>query len=168
MLLSVFLLFGLVLPWLANLTPPGVDPKMVAALAAQPQVKPPQGANDPCRGMACPAGWTTALSPETAGKCICKRLDPTNEDTPWDAQQKEQKRQQMMLQAAADAQAQATDPREVMASMAAAAAGAAAGDAATVGAGDDAAATAAGTDGADAGTAQPPTGGDEVEVEVEG
>lgn len=92
-LLGFYLIFGLILPALADLTPPGVDPKMVAAWAEEQYAGAQAGCENACRGMGCPAGWTTARAPDDHCRCICARIDPTNRDTPWDAerQQKEVK-----------------------------------------------------------------------------
>jgi len=85
--LAVYVLFALVLPALADITPPGVDPKLVAAAAAQEAVGVREGCADACKGMGCPTGWTTARSPDDVCKCICARVDP-GAATPWDSQQK--------------------------------------------------------------------------------
>ena len=67
------ILFKWALPALAEMTPPGVDPKLVAAAAQEQAQGAAEGCKDTCRGMACPAGWTTGRDRENACKCICVR-----------------------------------------------------------------------------------------------
>lgn len=99
-ILGTVLLFWLVLPALADLTPPGVTPKLLAELAEQQTKLAELGCADACRGMACPAGWTTGRSQKDLCKCICVRMNP-DQPTAWDEQRKQQQ------QAAADATATA-------------------------------------------------------------
>lgn len=91
---ATYLLFALILPFLANLTPPGVDPKMVALLAEVPApTGVPAHCEDACKGMGCPAGWTTARAPDNPCKCICARVDPRSKGTPWDEEQKQKQQE---------------------------------------------------------------------------
>ena len=79
----IYILFRWVLPALAEMTPPGIDPKLVAAAALEKAQGAAQGCTDTCRGMTCPAGWTTGRDKENTCKCICVRVDPSKL-TPWD------------------------------------------------------------------------------------
>ena len=92
-LLALYLLFALVLPSLADMTPPGVDPKMVISLAEEQAIGQRSGCEEACRGMACPVGWSTGRSPADPCKCICKRVDPSKTATPWDEEQKQKRLQ---------------------------------------------------------------------------
>jgi hypothetical protein len=107
-LITVYLLFVLVLPTLADLTPPGVDAKLVAAAANQEAVGAREGCADACKGMGCPTGWTTARSPDDVCKCICARIDP-GVATPWDGQQKTKQDSGTLFQQPSPPQRQAPD-----------------------------------------------------------
>ena len=86
-ILALFVVFKWFLPWIADMTPPGVDPRRVAAAAHEQAIAATKGCADACRGMACPAGWTTGRAPDDPCKCICVRLDPGS-STPWDEERK--------------------------------------------------------------------------------
>ena len=91
LVLGAYVLFALFLPWLAALTPPGVNMSLVAE-DAEAKLHPAAAAKDchgVCDALTCPAGWTTALSPDDPCKCICKRLE-TGKVTDWDLQQRAQ------------------------------------------------------------------------------
>ena len=82
------------LPWLAELTPPGVDPKAVAAASSFPPT-PLRGPRARTRATeCCPKGWSTGRAPDDPCKCICVRDDPTGRATEWDLER--QKKQKMM------------------------------------------------------------------------
>ena len=83
----VYALFKWVLPTRAARTPPGVDPKLVHAYADAQAQAAQGGCPDACKGMSCPAGWTTGRDKENVCKCICVRLTPESL-TPWDEEQK--------------------------------------------------------------------------------
>ena len=87
--LGAYVLFAFLLPTLANLTPPGVDPKAVAAWAEEQAAVASAGCENACQGMGCPTGWVTKRSPDDYCKCICARADPSNVDTPWDLERKQ-------------------------------------------------------------------------------
>ena len=95
-ILAVYLLFSTVLPWLAELTPPGVDPKAVAAAASElpADTIARTACENACHGMGCPKGWSTGRAPDDPCKCICVRDDPTGRATEWDLER--QKKQKMM------------------------------------------------------------------------
>ena len=78
-------MFKWILPALADMTPPGVDPLLVAAVAEEKSRLATHGCDEACSGMACPAGWTTGRSPDNPCKCICKRLE-AGKKTDWDLQ----------------------------------------------------------------------------------
>ena len=87
-LFAAYILFAFILPALADMTPPGVDPKLVAVVAEQQAIGVRAGCEEACKGMGCPAGWMTARSPDDPCKCICARVDPSNANTAWDEQQR--------------------------------------------------------------------------------
>ena len=85
--LATYLLFASVLPWLADLTPPGVNMSVVAeALVETVELQECPGA---CARMTCPSGWVTGLSPKEHCKCICKRAEP-GRATEWDLERQKQ------------------------------------------------------------------------------
>eukprot|EP00310_Coccolithus_braarudii_P017143 CAMPEP_0183336158 /NCGR_PEP_ID=MMETSP0164_2-20130417/4226_1 /TAXON_ID=221442 /ORGANISM="Coccolithus pelagicus ssp braarudi, Strain PLY182g" /LENGTH=149 /DNA_ID=CAMNT_0025505631 /DNA_START=78 /DNA_END=527 /DNA_ORIENTATION=+ len=96
-LLSLFFFYMLghgVLPFLADLTPPGVDLKAMAEPRARrapthksPNTHIPKECKTSCDGLHCPDGWLVDRSPDDACKCICSRADPAKL-TRWDQQQK--------------------------------------------------------------------------------
>lgn len=86
-LLVTFFIFSCVLPWLAALTPPGVNMTLVAAIQRDAIANQCQGA---CDALSCPVGWRTALAPELPCKCVCKRIDPKLE-TAWDLEERARK-----------------------------------------------------------------------------
>ena len=79
----VYFLFKFVLPALAALTPPGIDPKAVIAAADEHARADAAGCADACKGMACPAGWKTGRHAQDACRCICVRIESASE-TAWD------------------------------------------------------------------------------------
>ena len=100
---GAYMLFAFILPGLAEMTPPGVDPKAVAA-AVQVKISLAQrGCENACKGMSCPAGWTTGRDKQDVCKCICVRLDPS-QTTAWDLEraQKEMERERQAQQQAAN------------------------------------------------------------------
>lgn len=103
LVLSTYLLFAFFLPFLANLTPPGVDPKAVADAVEAKIALAARGCEDSCRGLSCPSGWTTARDKHDVCKCICVRIDPTIK-TAWDLE-RARKEQDAEQQAQRDAAA---------------------------------------------------------------
>jgi len=83
LVLLVYVAFKWLLPWLAALTPPGINPEQVAQAAERQMRQAVAGCEDPCKGMNCPDGWTTGLKPDDECKCICVRQDP-KKLTKWD------------------------------------------------------------------------------------
>ena len=98
-----------VLPFLAELAPPGVN---LMAMAEQPDPRIGRdtkysdgfvtcpGKPDPCDGMKCPDGWMTSRKPNEPCTCICKRA-VEGEETEWDRQRQAQ--QQLRREAAEQA-----------------------------------------------------------------
>ena len=81
------LIMGVGLPALAEMTPPGVDAQEVAKLAVDKAVAGKHGCGvDVCKGMGCPAGWTTGRNQNDPCKCACIRVQ---QNTPWDEEQKQ-------------------------------------------------------------------------------
>ena len=78
--------FSSVLPWLAELPPPGVDMELVLRMENETLSAAQQGCTKSCNGMSCPTGWMTKLDMEKC-KCICKRTDDSKV-TPWDLERK--------------------------------------------------------------------------------
>lgn len=79
-----------ILPYLANLTPPGVDREEVLKDADYRALAVARDCDDSCKGMSCPHGWVTTLSPDDVCKCICERLED-NKPTLWDEEQAQKK-----------------------------------------------------------------------------
>lgn len=113
--LCIFLLVRIVLPALADITPPGVSLAAVRAAAERGAAEKPANAWRPsaasgadhacqhkCVGLRCPEGWTTAPKRDADGacKCICARLE---DDTAWDRERREQ--QAKLTRAAGEAEA---------------------------------------------------------------
>lgn len=92
-LVGLYVLFKLLLPALADMTPPGVDREEVIkwsnikpekpspAATTKQQQQQASGApgakhkcENPCLGQSCPDGWETARSTSDECKCICKRV----------------------------------------------------------------------------------------------
>ena len=92
-LAGLYILFSFILPALADLTPPGVDPKELHAMVKEQTALVKAGCTTTCEGLGCPSGWTTARAPNDPCKCICARIDPNKKDTPWDKEQQQQKQQ---------------------------------------------------------------------------
>ena len=97
-LCASFVLVCYVLPYLAELTPPGVD---LSATPAQdpathrtsksfPAEAIPKGCETSCDNLHCPDGWFVDRSPDDPCKCICVRSDPA-QMTLWDLQQRASK-----------------------------------------------------------------------------
>ncbi|KAL3924712.1 MAG: hypothetical protein SGPRY_003837 [Prymnesium sp.] len=82
--LLVCSLLAFLLPWLAELTPPGVNMTLVAE---EVELKKNGKCPGACDKLVCPVGWTTSLSSDGSCKCICTRLDP-NKLTEWDLKNK--------------------------------------------------------------------------------
>eukprot|EP00320_Phaeocystis_rex_P020470 CAMPEP_0119082906 /NCGR_PEP_ID=MMETSP1178-20130426/123492_1 /TAXON_ID=33656 /ORGANISM="unid sp, Strain CCMP2000" /LENGTH=167 /DNA_ID=CAMNT_0007065723 /DNA_START=55 /DNA_END=558 /DNA_ORIENTATION=+ len=82
-LLALVVMFKWILPFLAELTPPGVDIHQIQAEAVKRAARVKDKCANVCDGMNCPAGWDTGTSPEDHCKCICVRKDPTKA-TAWD------------------------------------------------------------------------------------
>jgi hypothetical protein len=83
MLLLIAVTFRYVLPFLADLTPPGVDIKLIRQEAEKRALRAKDKCASVCDGMSCPEGWETGRSPEDHCKCICVRKDPL-QATKWD------------------------------------------------------------------------------------
>lgn len=79
----VFVTFKWCLPFLAELTPPGVDVALIRREAEERAARAKDKCASVCGGMTCPEGWTTGRSPEDRCKCICVRKDPVSA-TAWD------------------------------------------------------------------------------------
>ncbi|KAL1528908.1 hypothetical protein AB1Y20_010230 [Prymnesium parvum] len=90
LILSAYVLFAFFLPWLAQLTPPGVDMRFAQLDAERKELEAADKCKGACDALACPEGWTTALSAEVACKCICKRLEMKTK-TKWDLEQEARK-----------------------------------------------------------------------------
>merc|ERR1711935_553770 len=82
-LVTLFVMFKWMLPYLAELTPPGVDVHQIQVEAVKRAAHIKDKCATVCDGMNCPAGWETGRSPEDHCKCICVRKDPTKA-TVWD------------------------------------------------------------------------------------
>ena len=82
-IIIVFVTFKWCLPFLAELTPPGVDVDLIKREAQERAERAKDRCATVCDGMTCPEGWTTGRSPEDSCKCICVRKDPTTA-TAWD------------------------------------------------------------------------------------
>ena len=80
---TLFVMFKWILPYLADLTPPGVDVQLIQAEAVKRAARAKDKCATVCDGMNCPAGWQTGRSPEDHCKCICVRTDPSKA-TAWD------------------------------------------------------------------------------------
>ena len=80
---TLFVMFKCILPYLADLTPPGVDVQLIQAEAVKRAARAKDKCATVCDGMNCPAGWQTGRSPEDHCKCICVRTDPSKA-TAWD------------------------------------------------------------------------------------
>ena len=74
---TLFVMFKWILPYLADLTPPGVDVQLIQAEAVKRAARAKDKCATVCDGMNCPAGWQTGRSPEDHCKCICVRKDPS-------------------------------------------------------------------------------------------
>mmetsp|Transcript_18365 Transcript_18365/g.48387 ORF Transcript_18365/g.48387 Transcript_18365/m.48387 type:complete len:206 (+) Transcript_18365:95-712(+) len=84
--LAAYVLLAFALPWLADLTPPGVNMSLVAEETAAAQHVGGRDCEHVCDALSCPAGWTTSISPTDACKCICKRMSE-GKLTAWDLEQ---------------------------------------------------------------------------------
>ena len=82
-MLTIYVLYKWILPWLADLTPPGVDLELIKREAEQRALLKKDKCATVCDGMTCPDGWTTGRAPDDRCKCICVRKDP-NKATEWD------------------------------------------------------------------------------------
>ena len=83
-----YTLFRWALPALADLTPPGVDMEQVRVAIEEEAQAAHSGCPDACKGMSCPAGWTTGRDANDACKCVCKRINP-QKLTAWDAERQD-------------------------------------------------------------------------------
>lgn len=97
----VLLLLSLryLLPWLANITPPGVTAKAERA-ADVLDVRTPEKCAHACDGLNCPDGWETARDPADDCKCICARSKP-GERTAWDEMRAKGRERELKAQDAA-------------------------------------------------------------------
>ena len=82
-LIAIYVTFKWFLPFLAEMTPPGVDVKVIQREAELREQRSKDKCATVCDGMTCPDGWTTGRSPEDRCKCICVRKDPATA-TQWD------------------------------------------------------------------------------------
>ena len=82
-ILILVVMFKWILPYLAELTPPGVDIHQIQVEAVKRAARVKDKCATVCDGMNCPAGWDTRRSPEDHCKCICARKDPAKA-TVWD------------------------------------------------------------------------------------
>ena len=80
-LATIVVLFRWLLPYIADLAPPGVDLAEAERARLARLAKDDDECSHACDGLRCPEGWTTAL--EDSCQCICKRLDATKR-TRWD------------------------------------------------------------------------------------
>ena len=80
---TLFVMFKWMLPYLAELTPPGVNVHQIQVEAVKRAARAKDKCATVCDGMNCPAGWETGRSPEDHCKCICVRKDPS-QATVWD------------------------------------------------------------------------------------
>ena len=81
--MTLFVMFKWMLPYLAELTPPGVNVHQIQVEAVKRAARAKDKCATVCDGMNCPVGWETGRSPEDHCKCICVRKDPSKA-TVWD------------------------------------------------------------------------------------
>ena len=81
--MMLFVMFKWMLPYLAELTPPGVNVHQIQVEAVKRAARAKDKCATVCDGMNCPVGWETGRSPEDHCKCICVRKDPSKA-TVWD------------------------------------------------------------------------------------
>ena len=80
-LAAIVVLFRWILPYLADLAPPGVDLAEAERARVSRLAENVDQCAHACDGLRCPDGWTTAL--EESCECICKRIDAAKR-TRWD------------------------------------------------------------------------------------
>ncbi len=76
LLCSAIVVLRYALPWLASLTPPGVDIELIRTHADRSQPGIHANCENPCTGFKCPAEWKTSRCPIEHCKCICVRATP--------------------------------------------------------------------------------------------
>jgi hypothetical protein len=83
----VLLLVAFTCQFLAELVPNGVTAGSLIVAAEAKAASESHRCHGSCKGMGCPAGWTTGHSPDDLCKCICVRIDPSA-TTPWDEERR--------------------------------------------------------------------------------
>ena len=96
-IIVVFVTFKWCLPFLAELTPPGVDIKIIQKEAEMKALRQKDRCATVCDGMTCPDGWDTGRSPEDQCKCICVRKQQ-DKPTEWDKKNNQQQYFEMKKQ----------------------------------------------------------------------